>query len=94
MSGAGDIDHIEVVFLDHPVQMDVDEILSRGGSPVAEQHVLDVRECEWPLEQRIAEKINLRDRKVVCGTPIGVGVMQQFRGKCVGLHDISSFVCA
>ena len=28
MAGAGDIDHVEVVLLDHPVQVDIDEVLA------------------------------------------------------------------
>ena len=42
VAGAGDVDHVEVVLLDDPVQMHVDEILPRRRAPVAEQHVLDV----------------------------------------------------
>src|SRR5450756_2140262 len=40
--GAGDVNHVEVVFLDDPVQVHVDEVLPRGRAPVAQQHVLYV----------------------------------------------------
>ena len=33
---AGDVDHVEVVFLDDPVQMHVDEVLAGGRSPVSQ----------------------------------------------------------
>ena len=32
---AGDVDHVEVVFLDDPVQMHVDEVLAGGRSPAS-----------------------------------------------------------
>ena len=51
--GAGDVNHVEVVFLDDPVQVDVDEVLARRRAPVSQQHVLDVRERQRPLQQRI-----------------------------------------
>src|SRR5580700_8069984 len=41
--GTGDVDHVEVVFFDNPVQVCVDEILPGGRAPVPEQHVLYVR---------------------------------------------------
>jgi len=48
--GAGDVDHVEVVLLDDPVQVQVDEILPRGCAPVAQQHVLHIRERQRPLQ--------------------------------------------
>src|SRR5438552_655122 len=41
---AGDINHVEVVFLDDPVQMHVNEVLPGGRTPMAQQHMLHVRE--------------------------------------------------
>ena len=38
----GDKDHIQVVLLDDPIQMNVDEIQSRRRAPVAKQPRLDV----------------------------------------------------
>ena len=59
MPGAADVNHVEVVFVDDPVQVHVNEVLPGGGSPVSQQPVLDVRERQRPLEQRIVVKINL-----------------------------------
>src|SRR5579859_3941423 len=42
VSGAGDIDHAQIVFLDDPVQVHVDEIESGCRAPMAEQTRLDV----------------------------------------------------
>src|SRR6516165_7348043 len=42
MSGAGDIDHVEVVLFDHPVEVHVDEIQTGRSSPMPEKSRLDV----------------------------------------------------
>lgn len=42
MPRAGDVNHVEVEFLDEAVQVRVDEVLPRGRSPVPEQHVLQI----------------------------------------------------
>ena len=77
----GDVDDVQVVFLDDPVQMDVDEVQPRRRAPVAEQARLDVRQLERLLQQRIVVEINLPDREVVGRPPIGIQLSQQFRTK-------------
>ena len=72
VSGARDVDHVEVVLLDDAVQVHVDEVLPGGRAPVPEQHVLHVRERQGPLQQRIVVEIDLADREVVRGAPVGV----------------------
>ena len=76
VSGPGDVNHVEIVFLDDPVQMHVDEVLPRRRAPVPQQHVLYIRERQRPLQQRIVVKINLADRKVIGRTPIGIQLLQ------------------
>ena len=46
---------------------DVNEVLPGRRAPVAEQHVLDVRERQRPLQQRIVVEINLADGQVIGG---------------------------
>ncbi len=72
MTGAGDVDHVEVVLLDHAVQMNVDEIQSRRRSPVTEESRLDVLLCEGLLEQRVVIKIDLAHRQVIGGPPVRI----------------------
>ena len=86
--GAGDVDHVEVVFLDDPVQVRINEVLARGRAPVPQQHVLHIRERQRPLQQRIVVKINLADRQIVGGAPVGVHLVEQFRRECMGLHGL------
>ena len=72
MPGAGDVDHVEVVLLDQPVQVDVDEVQTWRRSPMAEQPRLDVLLCQGLLEQRVVVEIDLTDRQVVGGPPIRI----------------------
>src|SRR5262245_12003760 len=65
MPRAGNVDHVEVVLLDHPVQVNVDEIETGCGSPMTQEPRLDVILCEWLLEQRVVVEIDLADRTVV-----------------------------
>ena len=93
--GAGDVNHVEVVFLDDPVQVHVNEVLPGGRAPVSQQHVLHIRERQRPLQQRIVVEINLADRQIVGGAPVGVHLVEQFRGKSLCFHGlILLFSCA
>src|SRR6266478_8805227 len=65
MPGAGDVDHVEVVLFDYPVQVNIDEVQTRRCSPVAEEPRLDVFLRQGLLEQRVVVKIDLADRQVV-----------------------------
>ena len=72
MPGSGNIDHVEVVFFDDPVQVGADEILSRRRPPVAQQHVFHIFEAERRSQQWIIIEINLPDRQVIGRTPVGI----------------------
>src|SRR5208337_3707479 len=72
MPRAGDVDHVEVVLLDHPVQVNVDKVQAGRRSPVAEEPGLDVFFCERLFEQGIVVEINLTDGEVVSGPPVRI----------------------
>jgi hypothetical protein len=78
MPGPGDVDHVEVALLDHPVQVNVDEVQARRRSPVAEQPGLDVFLCERLLKQRVVIEIDLADRQLVGGPPIRINQFPLF----------------
>ena len=61
MPGAGNVDHVEVVLLDQPIEVDINEVQTRCRSPMAEQPRLDVLLCQGLLEQRVVVEINLAD---------------------------------
>src|SRR5580658_8537143 len=71
------VNHVEIEFLDDPVQVHVDEVLPRRRAPVSEQHVLYVRQNERALQQWVVVKINLAYRQIVRGTPVGVHSTKQ-----------------
>ena len=79
--GAGDVEHVQVVELDDPVQVDVEEILAGRGSPVTEQARLDMLQLQRLLEERVVHKVDLSDGQVVGGTPVGMHLAQLLGGK-------------
>ena len=77
----GDIDGVQVMLDDEPIHLDVDEIQTGRGAPVAEQARFDVFKSERLTEQRIFEQINLADRKIVGGAPIRVHLAEFIGGE-------------
>ena len=79
VAGAGDVDHVEVMLLDDPVQVDVDEVLARRRPPVPQQPRLDVLELQRLAQQGVVVEIDLADRQVIGGAPVGVHLAELFR---------------
>ena len=46
MTGAGDVEHVQVILLDDPVQMHIDEVLPRRRAPVSDHQRLHMRQLE------------------------------------------------
>src|SRR3984885_9221365 len=88
MAGTDDVDHVEIIVLDQPVEMDIEEIESRRRSPMAEQTWLDMFELERNFQQRIVLQIDLPDRKVIRRTPIGVHFPQQIWRQGIKHHGL------
>ena len=53
MSGARDIDHVQIVLPDRPVEMRVDEILPWRRSPMPDHQRLDVSQRQRLPQQRV-----------------------------------------
>ncbi len=70
--GADDVDHVQVMLLDDPIEVDVDEVEPGGCPPVAEQPRLDMLSPERLLQERVVEEVDLSDREVIGGPPVGV----------------------
>ena len=81
VAGAGAVDHVQIILLDDPVQMGIDEILSRAGAPVSHDGLLQVGSVQGPLQQRIVQQVQLACSQVVCGTPPGVNLFELCGGK-------------
>src|SRR3974390_2862718 len=65
MTGTGDVDHIEIVLLDHPVQVNVDKVQSRRRPPMTEKPRLDVFFRKRLLEQRGVVERDLTNRQII-----------------------------
>jgi hypothetical protein len=72
MTRTGDIDHVQVVFFDHAVEVDIDKVQARSRPPVSQQSRFDVFQREGFFEEGIIEEIDLSDGQIICGPPIGV----------------------
>ena len=72
MPGAGDVDHVQIVLLDQPIEVGVDEVEARRGAPMAEQARLDVLFLERLAQQGIVEQVDLADGQIIGRAPVGV----------------------
>jgi hypothetical protein len=81
VSGADDVDHVQVVALDDPIEMNAEHVQPRRCAPVAEQPRLDVLPLERLLHEGIVEEVDLADRQVVGGPPVGIHLAQLVRGQ-------------
>ena len=73
MPRPGNIDHVQPMLFDEAVQVDIDEVQTRGGSPMAEEPRFDVLLGQRLSEQRVVLEIDLTHREIVCRSPVGVG---------------------
>ena len=67
-----DVDHVQVIVLDEPVEMNVEKVQPSCCSPMPEQARLDVFKPEGDFQQRVVPQIDLTDGKVVRRVPISV----------------------
>ena len=75
VAGAGQIDHVQVILDDDPVQVGVDEVLAGTGAPVAHDGALQVLLLQGLPEQGIVQQVQLAGGQVgvhVVGDQLGV----------------------
>src|SRR5215510_8165685 len=65
VAGATNIDHVQVIFVDQPVEVNIYEIESGSRPPMPQQTGLDVFEFKRLAQQRIGVEVNLSDRKII-----------------------------
>ena len=87
---ADDVDHVQVVALDDPVEVDAEHVQARRRAPVAEQPRLDVLALQRLLQERVVEQVDLADRQVVGGPPVGVHLAELVRREAVPPGSASS----
>ena len=87
VSGTGNINNVGIMLFDEAVQMNVNKVLSRRGSPVTEQPRLNLFRFEWLPQKRIFKQVDLSDTQVVGGSPVAVHLAEHFgRQRTVGLR--------
>ena len=84
----GDQDHILIVLLDDAIQVDIDEVLSGNGSPVADDLLFHIVTGQRTAKQRIVQQVELAGCQIVRRTPIGVDFFQFSLG-----HLVSPLSC-
>lgn len=61
MAGSRDVQGGLLTFLDHPVEVSVEEREAWGCSPVAEETGFHIVAAQWRAEQRVVEQVDLPD---------------------------------
>ena len=81
MTGAGNVDDVEIVFLYDPIQVDVDEILTGRGAPMSYHERFHMLQPQRYAQQRVIPEVDLPDGQIVGGPPIGVGFLKLHVGQ-------------
>jgi hypothetical protein len=79
----GHEDHVQVVALDHAIEMRPHERERRARAPVAEQAVLDVLGMQGRLDQGVVLEIDHSDGEVIARAPPGIDQTQLLARKRV-----------
>ena len=53
VTGTDDVDHVEIVLFDQPVEVDIEKVQPRRGAPMSEQPGLDMLRSERGFQQRV-----------------------------------------
>ncbi len=72
VTGTGDVEHVQVMLFDDPVQVDIDEVLTWCCAPVSHHQRLHVGHRQRLAQKRVVIEINLSDGEVVGRPPVGV----------------------
>lgn len=81
MPGTGNINDIQIILLDEPIQVDPNQGLARIGAPMTQEPILDVLRLQRLAEKRVPAKINHAHRQIVASSPVGVDLPQLFGRK-------------
>ena len=76
-----DVNHVQVILLDQPVQMHPRKRLPRVRTPVPQQPVLDVLRLQRLPQQRILPQIKHARAQIVAGPPVRIHLPQFFGRK-------------
>ena len=77
MSRTRNVQHIQIAFLDHAIQVHVHEVESWCGAPVTKQAWFHIGQRQRRFQQRILQQVDLPNRQIVRRTPPRVHVVQE-----------------
>ena len=80
MAWPGDVDRVQVVLVDQPVEVDVGERLAGVRAPVAQHARLDVLDLQRLAEQGVFLEVEHPQAQVEAGPPVGVDLFAAPRG--------------
>lgn len=72
MAWSSDVDHVQTVFLNDPVEMNVDEIEPRRCAPMAQETRFHMLNCQRLTKSRILQGVDLADGKIIGRAPVGI----------------------
>ena len=81
VTGAGDVDHIQVIFHNGPVKVGVDKVLAGTGAPVAHDGALEVFGAQGLPQQGVVQQVELAGGQIVGSAPPGVDGQQLIPGE-------------
>src|SRR5581483_2184127 len=87
---ANDVNHVQIITLDDPIQMHVEHVQARRRAPVTEQSRLDVLTLEWLFQQRVVEQVNLADRQIVGRPPVSIHLAQLLGSERTGRRGLAA----
>ena len=76
VSGAGDVDRVQIVFPDETIEVDPHETLTGVGAPMADETLLDVFDGERFAQQRVVTQIQHAQRQVIARAPVRVDIVE------------------
>jgi hypothetical protein len=74
----GHEDHVQVVFFNQPIAVNVGKAEGRGSAPVAQQAVLDLLWLKGLFQEWVIPQVNHAHSQVVTGPPVGMNFAQFF----------------
>src|SRR5215831_8497072 len=70
-------DHVQVVFFDQSVQVNVNKCQARARPPVSEKPIFDVLRLEGFLQEGIVLQVDHPKAQVIAGPPVGMDFLQR-----------------
>jgi hypothetical protein len=81
VAGPDNIDNVEIIACDDPIEMDTEHVEPRRGAPMPEQAWFDMLAAKRFFEERIVHQVNLADRQIIECSPISIHSLKLVSGQ-------------